>query len=192
MATLGSRLREARTAAHMTQDELAARLCVSRQAITKWENDKGVPDIVNLKAIAQLFDVSVDYLVARDEPISGAVTRQPVGDLASYPKVDGARDAFDAAARAFYPQAVSIQPLIRRKKLRLWENVLDFITEPGVFGLADSLINYGGNYIVDLGTHQLLVSITKKAVESRELTAPFTGRRQVIGWNVYIKAPYRF
>ncbi len=192
MATLGSRLREARVAAGMSQNELARQLCVSRQAITKWENDKGVPDIANLKAMSDLFDVSVDYFVAGDEPVSAAVTRRPVGDLSSYPRVDGTRDKFDAAVRAFYPTAISIQPLTRYKKLNLWENVLDFITEPGVLQLADSLTNYSGNFIVDLGTHQLLVKVTSEVIESRELTTPFTGRRQQIGSEVFTKAPYRF
>ncbi len=192
MTSLGSRIRQARTAAAMAQDELARRLCVSRQAITKWESDKGTPDIANLRALAALFDVSVDYLVATDEPVSGAVTRQPVGDIGSYPKTGGARDKYDAAVRVFYPHARSIQPLVRRKKLTFWENVVDFWTQPGVIGLADSLTHISGNYIVDLDTHRLLVKVTKEVVESRELTVAFAGRREVIGSDVFVKLPYRF
>ncbi|OKL50424.1 hypothetical protein BM477_00130 [Boudabousia marimammalium] len=49
-----------------TQDGLAARLGVSRQAISKWESAQSVPDLKNILEMAQLFDVSTDYLV-RDE-----------------------------------------------------------------------------------------------------------------------------
>lgn len=46
-----------------TQDELAARLNVSRQAVAKWESGQGYPDISNLIGISDLFNVTVDYLV---------------------------------------------------------------------------------------------------------------------------------
>ena len=45
-----------------TQDELAARLNVSRQAVAKWESGQGYPDISNLIGISDLFNVTVDYL----------------------------------------------------------------------------------------------------------------------------------
>ena len=40
--TLGGKIKAARLEAGLTQDEMAGKLFVSRQAITKWENDKGV------------------------------------------------------------------------------------------------------------------------------------------------------
>ena len=46
-----------------SQETLAEKLNVSRQAITKWETGEGSPDIENLKNIALYFHVSVDYLV---------------------------------------------------------------------------------------------------------------------------------
>ena len=47
----------------LTQEELADKLNVSRQAITKWESAEGMPDIVNLNQISKLFNVSIDELV---------------------------------------------------------------------------------------------------------------------------------
>ena len=46
-----------------SQEQLAELLNVSRQAITKWESGKGMPDISNLKAIATPFDVTLDSLL---------------------------------------------------------------------------------------------------------------------------------
>lgn len=46
-----------------TQEELADKLNVSRQAITKWECNEGMPDIENLKQISELFGVSIDELI---------------------------------------------------------------------------------------------------------------------------------
>ena len=185
---VGTKIKSARTHAGLTQDELAARLCVSRQAITKWENGKGVPDIENLKALAALFDISVDRLIG-DEPLAKHVMREPV-DLAAQKPVGAQRDRFDAAVRARYPDAISIQPLVRRKRLSRWESVLDFIGQPGLIQLADSVNHYSGNYVVDAGAQQLLVTVTKTQLESRELASAFVGKKLVVGDVEYLKAPY--
>lgn len=51
----------------LTQEELAAALYVSRTAISKWESGKGYPNIDSLKAIANLFSVTIDELLSGDE-----------------------------------------------------------------------------------------------------------------------------
>lgn len=65
--TLGERIKAERKRSGLTQEELSDKLCVSRQAIQKWESDNGVPSIENLKAISQLFHVTIDSLVSNDE-----------------------------------------------------------------------------------------------------------------------------
>lgn len=47
----------------MSQEELGAKLGVSRQTISKWENGDCLPDSFNLVSLSELFDVSVDYLL---------------------------------------------------------------------------------------------------------------------------------
>lgn len=54
---------------NLTQEELACKLNVSRQAITKWECDEGIPDIENLKQLSILFNVLIDELVKEDKKI---------------------------------------------------------------------------------------------------------------------------
>ena len=51
----------------MSQDQLAEKLCVSRQAITKWETGGGMPDIENMLAIATLFGVTVEALMSSEK-----------------------------------------------------------------------------------------------------------------------------
>ena len=67
--TLGKKLKSARKEAGLTQEQLAVKLMVSRQAITKWEADKGMPDIENLKSLSQLLGVSIDYLLDNGEQL---------------------------------------------------------------------------------------------------------------------------
>ena len=62
----GEKLKSLRIKNEYSQETLAEMINVSRQAVTKWENGNGMPDIENLKLIADIFDVTIDSLV-RDE-----------------------------------------------------------------------------------------------------------------------------
>ena len=72
--TLGEKLQKLRKARSLTQEELAAQLGVSRQSLSKWESDGALPDTANIITIADLFGVSIDYLLraaeAADAPAS--------------------------------------------------------------------------------------------------------------------------
>ncbi len=61
--TLGQKLKLLLKDNNMTQEDLAERLDVSRQAVGKWVNDKGIPEVNKLVQISDIFDVSLDYLL---------------------------------------------------------------------------------------------------------------------------------
>lgn len=63
--TLGENLQELRRAAGLSQEEVAGRLFVSRQSVSKWENDQAEPGVENLKALADLYGVTLDQLAGR-------------------------------------------------------------------------------------------------------------------------------
>ncbi len=60
---ISNRIYTLRTQKQWTQDQLANKIGVSRQAISKWERGDGLPDLYNIKELAKAFDVSVDDLV---------------------------------------------------------------------------------------------------------------------------------
>lgn len=62
----GDNLTELRKMHGMTQEELAAKLNVSRQTVSKWEIGESLPDIEKSRAIAELFGVTLDNLVCHD------------------------------------------------------------------------------------------------------------------------------
>ena len=64
--TLAEKLKFLRKQAGMSQEQLAEKLGVSRQAVTKWETDAGIPDIENVIAISALFDISIDELLSNE------------------------------------------------------------------------------------------------------------------------------
>ena len=65
----GEKLKALRTERGLTQEQLAARLYVSRTAVSKWETGGGSPILDSLQAVARLFDVSVDDLLSTDDLI---------------------------------------------------------------------------------------------------------------------------
>ena len=65
--TFAEKLKTIRKQAGMSQERLAEKLGVSRQAVTKWETDTGIPDIENMMAISALFDISVDELLSNEK-----------------------------------------------------------------------------------------------------------------------------
>ena len=60
----------------MTQLDLAERLNYSDKAVSKWERGESIPDVITLKALADLFSVSVDYFLRPDHPIETEVKRE--------------------------------------------------------------------------------------------------------------------
>lgn len=60
--SIGQRISELRKNSSLSQEYVAEKLGVSRQAVSKWETDASAPDTYNLIALAELFGVSVEYL----------------------------------------------------------------------------------------------------------------------------------
>lgn len=92
---IAKRLADRRRAAGFTQEELAEKLGVSRQAVSKWECSESSPDTDNLISLARLYDVSLDDLLYTDVERDGvdAAGGQGVGE-------EGGAEEPDAAGRA--------------------------------------------------------------------------------------------
>ncbi|MBR7161898.1 MAG: helix-turn-helix transcriptional regulator, partial [Clostridia bacterium] len=81
MMNIGGNIKRLRQRHNLTQDQVAEKLCVSYQAVSKWENNINAPDIALLPEIANLFGVSIDTLFS-DHP-------EEDSDLRSVMKEDG-------------------------------------------------------------------------------------------------------
>ncbi len=78
---IGTNIRTLRTKHNWTQEQLAEKLGISYQAVSKWENHQNTPDITLLPTLASLFGISIDALFAEDPAVDP--------NLASYLKDDG-------------------------------------------------------------------------------------------------------
>ena len=65
--TFGEKLQALRQSSGMSQDALAERLDVSRQAVSRWERDETMPDPDKIVVLADLFGVTTDYLLGRSD-----------------------------------------------------------------------------------------------------------------------------
>ena len=63
---ISERIKKYREENHITQQELADKLYVSKQAISKWENDKSLPDVSMYPTIASLLNITVDELMGNE------------------------------------------------------------------------------------------------------------------------------
>ena len=65
--TIGTNIRELRRKHHITQEQLADKLGVSYQSVSRWENDTCYPDMELLPALSRIFSVSIDHLLGVSE-----------------------------------------------------------------------------------------------------------------------------
>ena len=99
--TFAENVKMLRKQAGMSQEQLAEKLGVSRQAVTKWETGAGIPDIENIMAISALFDISIDDLpsnergskkVVETEYLYESITEYDIDESKHYDmKLEGAK-----------------------------------------------------------------------------------------------------
>ncbi|MFC3419364.1 helix-turn-helix transcriptional regulator [Salinicoccus hispanicus] len=70
----GNKLKALRQAEGWSQDQLARELNVSRQAVYKWESNRGYPDIKNLIRISDIFGVTIDDMIKSDKKLQNKIS----------------------------------------------------------------------------------------------------------------------
>lgn len=72
--TLGQKISILRTASQISQEQLAEKLNVSRQSISKWESDKSIPEINIILQLSSIFNITTDDLLREDVPLAPTYT----------------------------------------------------------------------------------------------------------------------
>ena len=101
---IGSKIAEARKKKHLTQEQLAELLNVSRQSISRWESNQTYPDMDKIVFLAEILEVSCDYLLTdqalpQENGTAGnqsAITRLLYGAKGKRVKLAFYQDAKDA------------------------------------------------------------------------------------------------
>lgn len=190
--TLGEKIRYARKSCGLSQGQLAEKMCVSRSAIAKWETDKGMPDVENLKILSRLLSVSVDSLL--DDSVESAVIREAC-NLAAYGR--GCKKVKkDRLIREKFPDA-KICTLLGRPELTKEEKIVDstlgFLT-PVPFGMPEfmkSVRNLDKDfYLIEREADQFFVTVTDEFLEIRPLSQKQTQKTFKLGSWIFIRCDY--
>ena len=73
---MADRIQHLRKSKGISQEELADKVGVSRQAVSKWESEQSTPDIEKVILLSDFFDVTTDYLLKGIEPVSENITKK--------------------------------------------------------------------------------------------------------------------
>lgn len=99
--TFAEKLKSIRKQLGMSQELLAEKIGVSRQAVTKWETGAGIPDIENMISISNLFNISIDELISNErttlktsEYLFESITEYDIDKIKSYDMKFGGAEKF--------------------------------------------------------------------------------------------------
>lgn len=181
--TLGQKLKEIRKRFGLSQEQLAQIMNVSRQAITKWENDGGMPDISNLQELSKIFGITVDYLLNDDNQLPALSLKKELDKE----KYKNKLTMYNEVLKEYYPEPYEIFVLSRNKKLTISELLLDTFIAPeiGPISTADGLSDLSPYYLVKKDNLKLLVNIKNWTLEVIELPNNTNERKFIYGKNKF-------
>ena len=185
--TLGEKIREARRQCGLSQEQLADKMSVSRSAIAKWETDKGLPDVGNLKLLARLLNTSLDRLLDDAEEVDESVIREKYNLIAYGPGCKKVKK--DRVVRERFPNA-KIYTLLARQELTELKRFSDNVTD--CHTTVDELIKDVNKsfYLIEIDGRQFFVTLTDSFIETRPLEQPLEANSfSIDGWN-FIKYNY--
>lgn len=180
---LSEKIKKFRKSFGLSQEQLAEILNVSRQAITKWETDGGMPDITNLKPLADVFGVSIDFLLNEEDDSCNPILKENLQI-----EKNNFNNRYDYAVRLLkerYPEPNKIYGLSQTRKLTKLEFGIDIIIQPGIVEMVHYLNEFAIWFLVKRENQNLLVKVTKKYIETVEIS-------KIINEKEFIIEKYKF
>ena len=154
---------------------------ISRSAIAKWETDKGLPDVGNLKLLGQLLNTSLDRLLDDGEEADGSVIREKYNLITYGPGCRKVKK--DRVVRERFPNA-KIYTLLGRQEPTELQRFADSVTDCRT--TVDELIKDVSKsfYLIETDGRQLFVTLTDSYIETRPLEQPLESSSfSIDGWN---------
>lgn len=181
--TLGQKLKEIRKKFGLSQEQLAEIINVSRQAITKWETDAGLPDTENLKELSRIFEISINYLLDNNNELPLLVMKKKLDKENYKNKIS----SYEEVLKEYYPAPWKIYILTREKKMSKLEGIFDFIIGAGTIDVADALNDMSPYYLAIKDNIKLLVNIKDWVLEVKELNPDINEKKFIVDKNIFRK-----
>lgn len=180
--TISEKLQKLRRNAGLSQAQLAEVLHVSRAAVAKWENGNGIPDVANLKALAEYFQISIDILLDEDKTLDFSRKTERI-DFSHYSATTQRQNVYDTVVVDKFPEAHSIYPVSLYYHLNRGERIANILTLGlyksiwqathwkeyiGIYYLADT---EDGQYLVEIdGENTIIIRLPYR---TRTITGTF-------------------
>lgn len=174
--TFSEKIKQIRKNFDLTQEELAEKLNVSRQAIAKWECDKGLPDTENLKLISKLFGVSIDVLLYNNSSLPLMVMREDF-DIKEFGKWKG--EQYLNILNKYFDEEYKIYILSHESKLNTSKGLIDLLT----WGLS-RLEDLSPYYLAVKDDNKYLINIKNDYIEIKALNQDI-GKKFIIEEKVF-------
>lgn len=180
--TLGQKLKEIRKRFGLSQEQLAEIMDVSRQAITKWENDGGLPEVRNLQELSKVFGITVDYLLNDENQLPTLSMKKQLDKNRYKSKIS----SYEEILKEYYAEPWEVYILTREKRMKKLEGIFDFIIGAGTVELADALNDMSPYYLVIKDNLKLLVNIKDWTLEVVELPHNTNEKKFSYGQNKFV------
>lgn len=188
--SVGKKIKALRQQMGISQERLAEMLMVSRQAVTKWESEAGLPDLANIQAIAALFGVSIDYILGDGGSASPVMTINI--DREKYPDL---LHSYQEILKEYYGQPWKIYPVERSRELNPVAKVFNFIIGWGTLEVADQLSDMSPYYLAQKDEVSLLLNIKDWTLTALRIPRPVDDKKFSVGkmrYRVMTKVPLKF
>lgn len=122
--TIGKRIMKHRKRLGLTQDQLAEKLNVTAQAVSKWENNQSCPDITMISQLADIFGITTDQLLGRAEDTKvyeAEVVEDPVHTYNGKHNVEVSYSRGRKSALAFAVWVIAVGALYLLASWRVWD-----------------------------------------------------------------------
>ena len=179
--TLGEKLKEIRKRFGLSQEQLAEFINVSRQAITKWESDGGIPDISNLQELSKVFGITIDYLLNNYNELPALSMTKEIDKN----KYHGKLSSYSIILKEYYSEPWEVYSLVRSKKMSKLEATFDFLIGSGTIELADALSDLSPFYLVVKDNLKMLVNIKDWTLRVYEFPSDTNIKKFVYGKNKF-------
>ena len=179
---LGQKLKEIRKRFGLSQENLAEIMNVSRQAITKWETNEGLPDVSNLQELSKVFNLTIDYLLDDDNSLPALSMKKELNK----DKYEMNEKGYRQILKDYYGESWEIYELLRSEKKGKLANIIsDFIIGAGAMETIDALNDRTPYYLIKKDGLKLLVNIHDYILEVIELSENINDKKFVYGKNKF-------
>lgn len=183
--TIGNKIKEIRKRLSLSQEDLAELLNVSRQAITKWETENGIPDITNLQQLSNTFGITVDSLLKEDNlPL---ITLRKELDKTKY---KNKLSSYHEILKEYFND-YELYVLTREKKMNVTEFIVDLVvggSSPEMIypiHTADVFSDMSPYYLGIKDNKKFLINIKKWILEVVELEENTNQKKFIYNGNIF-------